>query len=131
MNGTGMIDAMAVAGASLVPESAASQLPVILGLVAMPLSLIFDPDSFYFGVLPVLASIGEAAGASQLQIAFGALMGQMTTGFPVSPLTPTTFLLIGLAGIDLADHQRFSIPWLFASSMVMTAAAALLGLLLN
>jgi CitMHS family citrate-Mg2+:H+ or citrate-Ca2+:H+ symporter len=131
MNGTGMIDAMAVAGAGLVPESAASQLPVILSLVAMPLSLIFDPDSFYFGVLPVLASIGEAAGASQLQIAFGALMGQMTTGFPVSPLTPTTFLLIGLAGIDLADHQRFSIPWLFAASMVMTAAAALLGLLLN
>jgi CitMHS family citrate-Mg2+:H+ or citrate-Ca2+:H+ symporter len=58
-------------------------------------------------------------------------MGQMTTGFPVSPLTPTTFLLIGLAGVDLADHQRFTIPWLFAASMVMTVVAVLLGLLIN
>jgi CitMHS family citrate-Mg2+:H+ or citrate-Ca2+:H+ symporter len=131
MNGTGMLDAMAVAGAGLVPASAASQLPLILSLVSMPLSVLFDPDSFYFGVLPVLANVGEAAGASQIQVAFGALMGQMTTGFPVSPLTPTTFLLIGLAGVDLADHQRFTIPWLFAASMVMTVVAVLLGLLIN
>ncbi|HZD52692.1 MAG TPA: citrate:proton symporter [Woeseiaceae bacterium] len=131
MKDTGMLDAMAIAGAGLVPDAAAAQLPVILSLVSMPLSLMFDPDSFYFGVLPVLAGISEAAGANQLQVAFGALIGQMTTGFPVSPLTPATFLLIGLVGVDLADHQRFSIPWLFATSMVMTAAAVVLGLLLN
>jgi CitMHS family citrate-Mg2+:H+ or citrate-Ca2+:H+ symporter len=130
MNGTGMLDAMATTGAGLVPEAAASQLPVILGVLSMPLSLVFDPDSFYFGVLPVLASIGEAAGASQLQVAFGALMGQMTTGFPVSPLTPTTFLLIGLAGVGFAEHQRFTIPFLFATSLVMTVVGVMLGLLL-
>jgi CitMHS family citrate-Mg2+:H+ or citrate-Ca2+:H+ symporter len=130
MNGTGMLGAMAKAGAGLVPDAAASQLPVILGVLSMPLSLVFDPDSFYFGVLPVLASIGETAGTSQLQVAFGALMGQMTTGFPVSPLTPTTFLLIGLAGVGLAEHQRFTIPFLFAASLVMTAVGALLGILL-
>jgi CitMHS family citrate-Mg2+:H+ or citrate-Ca2+:H+ symporter len=130
MQGTGMLDAMATAGAGLVPEAAASQLPVILGVLSMPLSLVFDPDSFYFGVLPVLATIGESAGAGQLQVAFGALMGQMTTGFPVSPLTPTTFLLIGLAGIGLAEHQRFTIPFLFATSLVMTVVGVFLGLLL-
>ena len=31
-----------------------------------------------------------------------------TTGFPVSPLTPATFLLVGLCKIELADHQRFT-----------------------
>jgi CitMHS family citrate-Mg2+:H+ or citrate-Ca2+:H+ symporter len=51
----------------------------------------------------------------------------MTTGFPVSPLTPSTFLLVGLTGVDLADHQRFSIPYLLATSIVMTAACVLLG----
>jgi CitMHS family citrate-Mg2+:H+ or citrate-Ca2+:H+ symporter len=126
-----MLDAMAAAGAGLVPDAAASQLPVILGVLSMPLSMMFDPDSFYFGVLPVLAGMGEAAGTTQLQVAFGALMGQMTTGFPVSPLTPTTFLLIGLAGIDLADHQRFTIPYLFGASIVMTIAGTALGLLLS
>lgn len=129
MNGSGMLDAMAVAGTNLVPEGAATRLPLILAIVSMPLSLLFDPDSFYFGLLPVLASVGEAAGASELQVAFAALMGQMTTGFPISPLTPATFLLIGLAGVDLADHQRFSIPFLFAASLVMTASAVICGLI--
>jgi len=42
-------------------------------------------------------------------------------------LTPATFLLVGLAGVDLADHQRRSIPYLFAISLVMAAAALLTG----
>jgi CitMHS family citrate-Mg2+:H+ or citrate-Ca2+:H+ symporter len=41
----------------------------------------------------------------------------------VSPLTPATFLVVGLADITLAQHQRFSIPYLFAASLLMTAAA--------
>jgi CitMHS family citrate-Mg2+:H+ or citrate-Ca2+:H+ symporter len=51
----------------------------------------------------------------------------MTTGFPVSPLTPATFLLVGLAGVDLADHQRRTIPYLFVISLVMAAVALLTG----
>jgi CitMHS family citrate-Mg2+:H+ or citrate-Ca2+:H+ symporter len=57
-----------------------------------------------------------------------ALLGQMTTGFPVSPLTPATFLVVGLTGIDLADHQKFSIPILFGASLVMTIACVILGI---
>ena len=129
MKGTGMLEAMATGGADLVPAAAAAQLPVILGFLSMPLSMIFDPDSFYFGVLPVLASIGESAGAESVQVAHGALLGQMTTGFPVSPLTPATFLLIGLAGVGLAEHQRYSIPWLFATSCFMSICGVLVGVL--
>ena len=62
-----------------------------------------------------------------IHVAQGALLGQMTTGFPVSPLTPATFLVVGLAGIDLADHQKFSIPLLWGASVVMTLACVALG----
>ena len=51
----------------------------------------------------------------------------MTTGFPVSPLTPATFLLVGLAEVDLADHQRRTIPYAFAITLVMTLVALATG----
>ena len=101
----------------------AHHLPFVLGLVSMPLSLLFDPDSFYLGALPVIAEVGKTLGVPPMQIGQAALLGQMTTGFPVSPLTPATFLVVGLTGIELGEHQRFTGPYLFAASIVMTIAS--------
>ena len=127
MNGSGMLTAMANAAIAAVPPGAGGHIPFALSLIAMPLSLVFDPDSFYFGVLPVVAQTAERLGGTALQTAQAALLGQMTTGFPVSPLTPATFLVAGLTGIDLGAHQRFSFPLLYAASLVMVAAALVLG----
>lgn len=127
MTGSGMIGGMAAAGAGHLPAAVGGHLAAILAVVAMPLSLVFDPDSFYFGVLPVIAEMGAGFGIRPEEIGRAALLGQMTTGFPVSPLTPATFLVAGLSGVELGAHQRFSIPWLFAASLVMLAAALLLG----
>lgn len=128
MEQSGMIKALATAVGDHVPAALGPRLPVLLALTSMPLSLLFDPDSFYFGVLPVLADVAHRFGVAPLAMGQAALLGQMTTGFPVSPLTPATFLVAGLSGIELGAHQRFAIPWLFGATIVMTAAALLLGL---
>lgn len=127
LSGTGMITALAEGGTSLLPESVGSHLALIVALVSMPLSLLVDASSFYFGVLPILAEIGENFGLEKAQIAQAALLGQMTTGFPVSPLTPAPFLLVGLLALDLGAHQRFSFGLLFATTLVMTAVALVVG----
>ncbi|MGF6763229.1 CitMHS family citrate-Mg2+:H+ or citrate-Ca2+:H+ symporter [Paraburkholderia sp. GAS33] len=128
MQGSGMLKAMAQTAVGFVPATMASHIPVVLGLVSMPLSLLFDPDSFYFGVLPVIAEVAGQLGVPAVKIGQAALLGQMTTGFPVSPLTPATFLVCGLTGIDLADHQKFTFPLLFGASIVMTIACVVLGI---
>ena len=127
MTGTGMLTAMAQDIVGILPAGVLRHLPALLAAVSMPLSLAFDPDSFYFGVLPVLATASQAAGGEAIEVGRAALVGQMTTGFPVSPLTPATFLLVGLAGVDLADHQRRAIPHLSVISLVMGGVALLTG----
>ena len=127
MKESGMLAAMANAAAGAVPPSLAPHIPVALAIVSMPLSLLFDPDSFYLGVLPVVAEVAGRFGVPGAHVGQAALLGQMTTGFPVSPLTPATFLVVGLTGIELGEHQRFTGPLLFAATLVMTAAALAFG----
>lgn len=123
-----MLNAMAATAVHYIPRHGARHIPFVLGILSMPLSLLFDPDSFYFGVLPVIAKAAGALGISPISVAQAALLGQMTTGFPISPLTPATFLVVGLSGISLAEHQRYSFPYLFATTLVMVAASILFGI---
>ncbi|SHI43115.1 CitMHS family transporter [Lutispora thermophila] len=127
MSGTGMISSMAESLVNIIPASLGSKLPLLIGILAMPLSLLFDPDSFYFGVLPVIATAAAEFGVSAVDVGRAAILGQMTVGFPVSPLTGATFLLIGLAGVDLGDHQKKTIPWAYLISIIMLAVSLIIG----
>ncbi len=127
MKGTGMITAMASALVSVIPDSLGQFFPIIVGVIAMPASLLFDPDSFYYGVLPVLAQTAEGFGVAAVSVGHAAILGQMTVGFPVSPLTASTFLLVGLAGVDLGEHQKKTIPMAWILSLVMLVVALVTG----
>jgi citrate-Mg2+:H+ or citrate-Ca2+:H+ symporter, CitMHS family len=125
--GTKMVEAMAQAAVSVIPTAMAPYLPVIVAATSMPLSLVFTPDAYYFGVLPVLAQAGAAFGIDPAAMGRAAILGQMTTGFPLSPLTASTFILVGLSGVDLGDHQRFIFKWALGTTLVMTLAAIATG----
>ncbi|MBX9966208.1 CitMHS family transporter [Priestia aryabhattai] len=127
LTGTKMIDGMASAMVSIIPESLASYLPVLVAVTSMPLSLVFTPDAYYFGVLPIISQTASNFGIHPIEIGRAAILGQMTTGFPLSPLTASTFILVGLAGVNLGDHQRFIFKWAFGTTIVMTIVALITG----
>jgi CitMHS family citrate-Mg2+:H+ or citrate-Ca2+:H+ symporter len=128
MKDSGMLDAMAKSAVGLAPPGAGKHLPFVMALVSMPLSILFDPDSFYFGVLPVLAQTAAKFGVAPVQMAQAAMLGMHTTGFPVSPLTPAPFLLVGLAGVEFREHQKFTAPFLLGASLWMTLACLVAGI---
>jgi CitMHS family citrate-Mg2+:H+ or citrate-Ca2+:H+ symporter len=127
LTGTKMIDAMATALVSIIPSQHAGWMPAAVGATSMPLSLVFTPDAYYFGVLPMLKQAAVHYSLAPIEIGRAAILGQMTTGFPVSPLTAATFVLVGLSEVDLADHQKFTIKFAFGTTIVMTITALLTG----
>ncbi|WP_408009959.1 CitMHS family transporter [Pseudalkalibacillus sp. A8] len=126
LNGTGMIEEMANALVALIPQSMGNIMAVIVAITSMPFSLLFTPDAFYFGVLPVLSETAAAYGVDSVEIARAGILGQMTTGFPLSPLTASTFLLVGLANVELGDHQKFIFKWAFGTTIIMTIVALII-----
>ncbi|MGC3946214.1 MAG: citrate:proton symporter [Chryseolinea sp.] len=127
LSGTKMIDAMATTLVHLVPQGHANLLPLLTAVTSMPSSLLFTPDAYYFGVVPVLSETAQHFGIDKLEIGRAAMLGQMTVGFPLSPLTASTFLLVGLCEVDLGDHQRFTFKWAFCTTLVMSIVALLTG----
>lgn len=127
--GTGMIDAMAVSAAEVVPPQLMPALPLLIGAVGVPLSLLFGPDAYYFGVMPVLVALGEQYGIPAEDIARASMLGEETVGFPISPLTGAFYLLVGLAGVDIGQHIKALLGWAWLISLVMLAVAVVTGVI--
>ncbi|WP_109744847.1 CitMHS family transporter [Arcicella aurantiaca] len=127
LTGSKMIEEMANTLVALIPQNHANLLPMLTAITSLPASMLFTPDAYYFGVVPILSQTATQFGIDSLEIGRAALLGQMTVGFPISPLTASTFLLVGLAEVDLGEHQRNTFKWAWGTTIVMTIVAILTG----
>jgi CitMHS family citrate-Mg2+:H+ or citrate-Ca2+:H+ symporter len=123
LSGTKMIDAMAQSVVHAVPPSLGPYLAVITGFLSLPFTFFISNDAFYYGVVPVLAEAGQAYGISPVEIGRASLIGQPV--HLLSPLVPSTYLLVGLCGVELGDHQKFTLKWSAVTSLVILAVGLL------
>lgn len=125
LSGTKMVDAMSLSVTSLVPPVLGPHLAPIASIISVPFTYLISNDAFYFGMLPVLAETGAHYGLSAAQIGRASLIGQQV--HLLSPLVPSTYLLVGLAGIEFGDLVRTTLKWALGACGVFLLACLATG----
>lgn len=120
LSGTKMVDAMAESVVRAVPDVLGPYLTLVTGVLSIPFTFFISNDAFYFGILPILAKAGQAYGISAAEMGRASLIGQPV--HLLSPLVPSTYLLVSLAGVEFDAHQRHTIRWAILTSLVLLAA---------
>jgi citrate-Mg2+:H+ or citrate-Ca2+:H+ symporter, CitMHS family len=121
--GTKMVDAMANSVVHLIPAALGPYLAVVTAVLSVPFTFFISNDAFYFGVLPILAKAGAVYGITAAEMGRASVIGQPV--HLLSPLVPSTYLLVGLVEVDFDDHQRFTLKWALLTSLVILAVALL------
>ena len=125
LTGTGMVESMSKQFVALIPASMGPYMAPITGALSMPLTFFMSNDAFYFGVLPILAEAATQYGIEPVEIARASIIGQPI--HLLSPLVPSTYLLCGLAAVEFADHQKFTLKWAFMTCCVLMGSALVFG----
>ncbi|AJC47212.1 CitMHS family transporter [Xanthomonas sacchari] len=126
LSNTGMVEAMSRSFLAVIPDAWGPYLAVITALASMPFTFFMSNDAFYFGVLPILSEAASHYGITPVEMARASLAGQPV--HLLSPLVPSTYLLVGLAKVDFADHQRFTLKWAVLVSLVLMGGSLLFAL---
>jgi citrate-Mg2+:H+ or citrate-Ca2+:H+ symporter, CitMHS family len=124
--GTEMSSGMAHALIDVLPVGSASMLHLILGAFGVPLGMLLSPDAYYFALLPIVCDVTTAAGVPVESVARAMLIGE-NISFVVSPMVPSVYLAIGLAGVELHSHIRYTFLWVWGVSLMLLAFAVAIG----
>ena len=114
--------------ANFIPQSMGSFLPIIIGVLSVPLTMMFCTDSYFFGLLPVLIGVGNAFGVDPVHTAIAMVVCRNCATF-ISPVVPATFLGIGLAGVEIKDHIKTCFLWIWGVSAVCLVSGLVLGVI--
>ncbi|MFD1065037.1 CitMHS family transporter [Oceanobacillus locisalsi] len=128
LTGTGMLDAIAEDGVSIMPEAVGPYLHLVIGFLGVPLDLLLSTDAYYFGLLPVVEQIAYGFGIESISTVYAMIIGNIVGTF-VSPLAPAVWLALGLSGLEMGRHIKYSLPWLWGLSIVLVIIAVVIGVI--
>lgn len=127
LNGSGIMQAMGNSMIEIVPKSWGGYMNIVTAAFSIPLTFFLSNDAYYFGILPIIVATGHQLGISPEILGRASLIGQGS--HLLSPLVPSTYLLVSLAGVEFSDHLKYTLKWALGSSLVMLLAALILGVI--
>ncbi|WP_395444752.1 CitMHS family transporter [Caulobacter sp. UC70_42] len=125
LEGTGMVGEMGKAFLAVLPPSWGPHLAVVTAFASGPMTFFLSNDAFFFGIVPIIAEMGQAYGIAPEAIARASLLGQ--TVHVLSPLVAAIYLVAGLLEVDVGAMQRFGLKWAVALMTLMILAAVAFG----
>lgn len=125
---TSVITCMSDLISAILPDVLGRHLPLVIGILSVPLALAFDTDSYFYGMLPVMIGIGVGFGIAALPIAVSMAVCRNCATF-ISPMVPATLLGVGLAEVDIKDHIKSNFLWVWGFSIICLIAAILFGII--
>ncbi|MDQ0271867.1 CitMHS family transporter [Cytobacillus purgationiresistens] len=128
LNGTGMLNAIANDVVAVLPAAIGPFIHIIVGLLGVPFDLVLSTDAYYFALMPVVDQIAASYGVASLSTAYAMIIGNIVGTF-VSPLAPAVWLALGLAGLEMGRHLRYSLFWMWGLSIVLVLTAVLIGVI--
>lgn len=128
LTGTGMLDSIAEDLVTIIPAFIAPYLHLIIGFFGVPFDLLLSTDAYYFALLPVVDQIATGFGIASLSTAYSMVIGNIVGTF-VSPFSPALWLALGLAGLEMGKHIRYSLLWMWGLSIVLLIVAVLIGVI--
>lgn len=124
----GMTTALANVILDNMPTALLTQIGRIFGALGSAIGIVLSPDLYYYSLLPVVGEVAMGVGGDAVKVGLGMLIGE-NIGVVISPCIPTTFLAIGLAGVQLKDHIKFSLKYFIGVSAIMILAGMVIGVM--
>ena len=108
---------------SIVPAALTPYLHIIWGAITTPLLVAgINADVQCYGIYPIIAEIAAGHGAGYAQLAAFWLMPFGIASF-IAPGTAATYLAIGLGGVQIDEHIKFSFKYAWGIALLMVAFA--------
>lgn len=129
LNGTNMLDSIATDLVTILPAFIVPYLHLIIGFFGVPFDLLLSTDAYYFALLPIVDQVVTTFGVPSLSAAYAMIIGNIIGTF-VSPFSPALWLALGLAGLEMGKHIRYSFLFMWGFSIVLLIIAVVSGVIL-
>lgn len=124
----GIIDGIAGAIVSVIPESLGGALHAIFGVLAIPLSLVLEADSMNLGILPFIVQAGQTYGVSAEASALAIAIGH-NAGIGFCMTNASVYFALGLLGLEYRDALKYCFLKALAFGTAMVAFGLVVGVL--